>query len=103
MRVIPLTLLVSSALLGPQPAGAQLYKSLQLSAQCILNYTNDTASREAVSMIQSACNDLYGRAGLLNGANRQYDICLLQHLNGVQSRLAAMQIASACRTLYPLF
>lgn len=48
-------------------------------------------------------NDLYGRPGLLNEANRPYDICLLQHLGGVQNWLAALQIASACRTVHPLF
>jgi hypothetical protein len=103
MRMIPLTLLVSFVLLGSKPAGAQLYKTLQQSAQCILNYTTDVGSREAVGIIRSACNDLYGRPGLLNEANRRYDICLLQHLDGVQNRLAALQIASACRTVHPLF
>jgi hypothetical protein len=103
MRMIPLTLLVSFVFLGFKPAGAQVYQTLQQSAQCALNYTTDTGSREAISMIQSACNDLYGRPGLLNEANRRYDICLLQHLGGVQSRLAALQIASACRTVHPLF
>jgi hypothetical protein len=103
MRLIRFILLVSFVFVGFQPARAQLYKTLQQSAQCTLNYTNDTGSREAVSMIRSACNDLYGKSGLLNEANRQYDICLLEHLSGVQSRLAAMQIASACRTVHPLF
>jgi hypothetical protein len=103
MRMMPLTVLVSLVFLGPKPAGAQLYKSLQQSAQCVLDYTADTGSREAVNLIRSACNDLYGRYGLLNEANRQYDICLLQHLPGVQNRLAAKQIASACRTVHPLF
>jgi hypothetical protein len=68
----------------------------------VLNYTADTGSREAVNLIRTACNDLYGGRGL-NGSNRQYNICLLEHLGGVQSRQAAMQIASACRTVYPLF
>jgi hypothetical protein len=81
MRVIiPLTLLVSLALLGSRPTEAQLYQSLQQSAQCTLNYTADTGSREAVNMIRSAGNDLYGKPGLLNEASRQYDICLPQHL-----------------------
>ena len=99
MRMIPLTLLVSFVVLGSKPAEAQLYQTLQQSAQCTLNYMTDIGSREAVSMIRSACNDLYGGPGLLNEANRRYDICLLQHLGGVQTRLAALQIASACRTL----
>ena len=103
MRLIQLILLAFFVLIGSKPAGAQLYRSLQQAAQCTLRYTADTGSTEAVSMIQSACNDLYGRAGLLNEANRQYDICLLQHLSGVQNRLAAMQITSACRILHPLF
>jgi hypothetical protein len=103
MRLIPLTLLVSVVLLGSKPAGAQLYQTLQQSAQCTLDYTAGTGSREAVRMIRSACNDLYGRPGLLNEANRQFDICLLQHLSGVQDRLAALQIESACRTVHPLF
>ena len=63
MRMIPLTLLVSFVLLGSKPAGAQLYKTLQQSAQCILNYTTDVGSREAVGIIRSACNDLYGTQG----------------------------------------
>jgi hypothetical protein len=79
-----------------------LYRSLQQSAQCVLNYTADTGS-EAVNLIRSACNDLYGGRGYVTEANRRYDLCLLQHLGGVQTRLAAMQIASACRTVHPLF
>jgi hypothetical protein len=103
MRMILVILMVALIGSGSRPAEAQLYRTLQASAQCVLNYTVDTGSREAASMIQSACNDLYGKPGLLRESNRQYDLCLLRHLSGVQNRQAAVQIASACRTLHPLF
>lgn len=103
MKLILLLSLVSCALAGSRPASAQLYQTLQQSAQCVLNYSAGTESRAVVDLIRSACNDLYGRSTYVSSATRRYDICLLEHLSSAQSRSAALQIASACRMINPLF
>jgi hypothetical protein len=82
------------------PARAQT-DSMQQTAQCVLNATQNTRSPLAVQLIRTACNEMVVKTGALYAAQRAYDQCLIQHLSGAQSDAAAAQIRSACRTTNP--
>ena len=97
--------LMACSLFRFQSAPAQTFSDqIQQASQCVLNYTANTRSKTAISLIQTACNDLYNHVGLSASQSRQdYDNCLLQHLSGAQSDDAAMQIQSSCANLYSPF